>query len=265
MKRINETKIVRCMILIGALFISLFYGKTKTVSAAENRSFSPCTVEIVSSMEDAAYAQAGYTLHDFHVDRNDREWKKEYFTFTIGSDSWVYLSGSYGGDTEKGLQTHVTVYADKDLTKQVAEYGWGYWEYTNSFTGDLKKGTYYACVKSRYANFGDFDGDIQIHAARYPIGKVLKASVKSAKDQKSATVMVKNLLGEESKEVCYVNGYVKKYQTASMAAWKDAKTISLKKGKGSFTVTKNDVYSIRMEDRYGNVYMTKVKVTGLKK
>ena len=226
--------------------------------------FGTCTIEILPNRETAEACACGYTVSDVHIERNDKEWHKAYFSFAIHSDSWVYLGGRYSGDLSGGLQTHVDVYADKEMTKEIGEYGWGFWEYDNSFEAELKKGTYYACISYRYANYDGFDGNIDILAGRVPTGKVMEASVKYKKDKRSATVTVENLLGEPAEEMLYRIGKVTKADIASADVWQKAGKITVKEDDGTFLVKRNGTYSVRMKDGYGNYYMKKVKVSGLK-
>ncbi|MBR1634786.1 MAG: hypothetical protein IJ682_06970 [Lachnospiraceae bacterium] len=258
-KMVSVTAAAFCLFMAG---YSLFCGMHMTVYAAELVSFGKCVVRTVKSEDAIAGIPAGYTVKDLSIKRNDKEWHSQYFKFMLPVDAWVYLGGCYGNNNHDGIQTHVRIYSDKAMTNLWGEYGWGYWEYDNGFSGTLKKGTYYCSVASKYANFDDFTGDVNIMAAKMLSGKAIKPSVKPAKNKKSATVTVKDMTKESEGYMEYVKGNVKK--ASSGKAWNKAKRISLSGGKCSFRVKKNGVYSIRMKDIYGNWYLKKIKAKGLK-
>lgn len=149
---------------------SLVCGMDMEACATAQASFGRCKVKTVRSEAELEIVPVGYTIKDVHIRRNDKKWHKRYFKFTLPSDARVYLGGRYDNNNHDGLQSRVKVYSDREMTKPVAEYGWGYWEYGNGFQGDLKKGTYYGCVASKYANFDDFTGDICITVAKMSPG-----------------------------------------------------------------------------------------------
>ena len=258
-KMVSATAAVFCLVMAGC---SLLGGMNMAVYAAEPVTFKKCTVRTVKSEHAIAGIPAGCTVKDLTIKCNDREWHSQYFRFTLPADAWVYLGGCYSNNSHDGVQTHVRIYSDKAMTNLRGEYGWGYWEYDNSFSGNLKKGTYYCCVASRHANFDGFTGDVSIMAAKMLSGKAIKASVRPGKNKKTAAVTVKDMTKESKGYIEYVKGNVKK--ASSGKAWNKAKRISLSGGKCSFRVKKNGVCSIRMKDIYGNWYLKKIKAKGLK-
>ena len=183
-KTVTATSMALCLVMAGLTACPRLSGLSGRISrgsdkglmpdvvqAAENETFEVCTIMPVNSQDDVKDIPAGLTVKGFHVERGDSSWHRQYFKAELPEDSWAYFSGCYSNNVYDGLETHVKIYSDEGMTHLVGEYGWGYWEYTNSFSGELKKGTYYACIASKHANFSEFDGDINIIAARMPVDK----------------------------------------------------------------------------------------------
>ena len=259
----------RKMISVGAaafcLFMagySMWMGNRLDAYASENIKFSECWLKTIGSKETVGNISSGLTVEDVFIKQNDKAWHNENFQFTLPEDAWVYLSGCYTDNSHDGIQTHVKVYSDKGMTNLICEFGWGYWEYYESFSGDLGAGTYYGVISSKYANFDDFSGDIDIFAAEMPSGKHINAAVKKAKNKKTATITVLDRTGEAAGYVEYVKANVKK--TSNAKPWKQAKQAAMTDGKCSFKVDENGIYSIRMQDASGAWHLKRVRVKGLK-
>ena len=258
-KSVSSGAAAFCLLMVG---YTLLVGMSVETFAAEAVSFGTCKVKVIKKAADMDTVSAGFTVEDLQIERNDPEWHKQYFKFTLPVKSKVFLTGCYTNDLNEGLQTHVTIYSDKNMTNKIGEYGWGYWEYDNTFSGKLKKGTYYCCIASKYANFDGFNGNINIIAGRIPKEDGVSAAVTTAKNKRTASITVKDKTLKSTGKIQYVKGNVRK---ADSAAWKKAKTVKLKSRKCSFKVKKNGTYTIRLQDAEGNWYLKKVKVRGIRK
>lgn len=247
-----------CLFMAG---YSLWAGTPAEAYAAEGIKFKECWLKTVVAKEAAENVSSSLTIEDVYIERNDKAWHDEYFQFTLTEDAWVYLSGCYTDNAHDGLQTHVKIYSDKAMTKLAGEFGWGYWEYDECFTGDLERGTYYGVISSKYANYDDFTGDIDIFAAEIPISKPISAKVKKARNRKSATITVTDWTGGQSGYVEYVKKNVKK--PTAVKPWRNAKRAAIIDGKCAFKVYQNGIYSIRMRGADGHWHLKRVRVKGL--
>ena len=265
MKKYERRKMISAGAAAFCLFMaahSLWSGMQAEARESESVTFGECWLKTIGSKEAVGNIPSGFTVEDVFIERNDKAWRNEYFQFTLPEDAWVYLTGRYTDNNHDGIQTHVKIFSDKAMTNMVGEFGWGYWEYDGSFSGDLKRGTYYGVISSKYANYDDFAGDIDIFAAEIPSGKHIDAAVKKAKNKKTATITVADKTGEPTGYVEYVKGNVKK--TIAVKPWKDAKQIPMLEGICSFKVDQDGIYSIRMQDASGCWHLKRVRIKGLK-
>ena len=264
MKKYTKRKIAAMSAAACCLFMagySLWCGTKIEAYASDRITFGECWLKTVGSKEAAENVSSGFTVEDVFIERNDKAWHNDYFQFTLPEDAWVYLSGCYTDNAHDGLQTHVKIYSDKAMTKLAGEFGWGYWEYDECFTGDLERGTYYGVISSKYANYDDFTGDIDIFAAEIPISKPISAKAKKAKNGKSATITVTDWTGGQSGYVEYVKKNVKK--PAAVKPWENARQVAMMNGRCTFKVEQNGIYSIRMWGADGHWHLKRVRVKGL--
>ena len=173
MKRLKTCKTLTAVCMAFCLVMSVLSMAEPHLQTVEAKSpkFKTCKVKRMDFIGDISDIPATFTQKDLFVERNDKVWHESRFKFKIPTDSWVCFGGRYANTMEEGLQTHVRIYSDRKCTRLVGEYGWGYWEYDKSFKGVLKQGIYYGKAASRYANFGDFEGDVVVLAARMPEGR----------------------------------------------------------------------------------------------
>jgi hypothetical protein len=265
-------------VMAGFLMAALMVGILTTVSGSEAKaaddSVTAYTVPEISSTEELNSISAMYTTHASVESGADAEYS--YFQFSVNEESWVYFTGSMSNNKHNGGQIHVNIYSDAAMTNPVGEYGWGYWESTKEFAGILAKGTYYARVSVKFANYDSpFESDINVIAGAIPTSKLIDPKVSVAKNQAKATVTFADVLGSMAKDVQYREGNISKIYNESSSYWKksissglytgakDAYILQLEGDSYSFTVKKNGAYTILVSDNYGNYYSTVVKINGV--
>ena len=156
------------------------------------------------------------------------------------------------------------IYYDRDMSNLAGEYGWGYWEKGESFSGFLKEGTHYGKISVKWANY-EFNGDVNIIAAQIPVSKLLGVSVQLNKKKTAATVIVPDLLGDEAAEFCYIAQSVSPAKVDAEKYWSNATVVEPKNEKYAFKVKKNGTYTVWITDTMGNRFLRTVKVTGIGK
>lgn len=275
MKKI--TKVVALLFTFACVSMGISSMKADAVE------FAQTTVPILNNAAELDTISASYTT-TVNVTKGHEE--TTYASFTLAEDSWVMMTGNYSMYTgEEGGSTHVDVYADSSLSNKKGEFGFGYWEYGNTFSAFLNKGTYYYTVKTKYGNYDGYKGNVNIIVGSMPISKVFNVSTSVAKNKKSAVVSVVPGLGKYVSFVEYRQGAVALSNVSSSTYWKwkiagiftggDGATVLNPVGEAySFSVKKNGDYTIMLQDtagaRYSVVYnvkgidRTKPKVTGVK-
>lgn len=260
------TKLAVFFIVLGFSFI---LGNNSTVHA---QYFEDCNVPTLNRISDFNNISAGY-VQKVSTPSSDKTGVTSYFKFTLNADSWVKFSGSYSFNNHDGGQTHINIFSDASLSNKKGEYGWGYWEYTNEFTGFLTKGTYYASINTKHANYqDDFNANVNVIAGAIPVSRIFNFSIKASSKQTSATVNMTDTLGSYIRCVQYRKGSVSSSYVNSNQYWKyhitgeyyggsdDATLLTVKNNKYSFKATKNGSYTVLIEDINGNRYSKVVKV-----
>ena len=254
-------------IFVLLCFVLLFVGPV----TAGAESFDTCSVANIQSVSEIEGQPAGYTAR-VTVSDDDKQGVAGCFRFALDSDSWVRLSGNYSLYSHDGAGTHVDIYSDSGLSSRIGGFGWGYWQYDHEFTGFLAKGTYYAVATTKKENYRqDFDGNVNIVAAAIPVPDIFGFHVKTASNQKTATVSIADALGHYAKSVQYRKGNVSPAHVYDSAFWKkrttsgpdDAVILSAGNGRYSFQTLENGVYTVMVEDTGGRRYSSTVKVSGI--
>lgn len=262
-------KLTKITVFFIALGFSFILGNNSTVHA---QYFEDCNVPTLNTISDFDNISAGY-VQKVSAPRFDKTGITSYFKFTLNADSWVKFSGSYSLNNHEGGQTHINIYSDASLTNKKGEYGWGYFEYAKEFTSFLNKGTYYAVINTKHANFGeDFVANVNVMAGAIPVSKFLNFNIKASSKKTSATVSLTDTLGSYTRCVQYRKGSVSSSYVNSNQYWKyhitsgfyggpdDATLLTVKNNKYSFKATKNGSYTVMLEDINGSRYSKVVKV-----
>lgn len=269
MKKIR--KLVTAVLAI--CFVLAFSGKI-TVCAEEFETIQVTRLESASGLKEIP---AGFSK-DVTAVVGDKAGVTSECKFTLEEDSWVSLTGGYSKNAHDGGETHVDIYLDSAFSRKIGEFGWGYWQYDNEYTGFLKKGTYYVIVNTKQANYDDFVGNVNLYLGAIPASKVLEPTVKYAANKSYATISLPDVLGSETLGVQYQKGAISASHNDDKNYWKyhiygdtwsfdpkDVVVLSSKDDVYSFKVKANGAYTILITDQSDNRYSTIVKVTGLDK
>ena len=205
-----------------------------------------------------------------------------YFKFTIAEDAWVYLGTGLSLNNHEGVTVKIKLYSDAAFSKETGSYDYGYWtsKSDNEFTDVLKAGTYYGHIQVNHANFGDFDGNINLKGVAIPLKNLIKTDYKVSKDKSKATVTVSTGLGELFNFAQYRNGKIGSDADKNATYWGrrnsfgwissgDRKAVEIKLNDNNtmkFDVKKNGYYTVRVTDKYmvGTIYAEK-KATSFSK
>ena len=141
---------------------------------------------------------------------SDKPKLNNYFKFTLAEDAWVYLGTGLSLNNHEGITVKVKLYSDASFSKEAGSYDYGYWttKSDNEFTDVLKAGTYYGHIQVNHANFGDFDGNINLKGVAVPLKNLIKTDYKVSKNKSKATVTVSTGLGELFNFAQYRSGKV---------------------------------------------------------
>lgn len=259
-ENMKKKALVAACLLAATVAVEL-YGVVLSASAQE--ASSEMTIPEIASTDEISSISAAYQWKNYQAKRNDSTWLEKTFSFTLEEDAWVYFSGCYANDPQGGLQTHVQIYNDRDMTNLAGEYGWGYWEKGDPFSSFFKAGTHYGKISVKWANY-EFNGDINIIAAQIPVSKLLGATVKLNDKKTAATITVPDLLGDEAAEFCYIRQSVSPAKANSEKYWGNATAVEPRNEKYTFKVKKNGTYTMRITDTAGNRFSRTVKVKGIK-
>lgn len=258
-------------ICIAAAAMMLFSQKVLPVQAAN---VEPCTISVVNSKAEMDNIAAAYTKK-VSVDHDTTD--NTYMSVTLDADSWVRFSGSYSMSENDGGQTHVNIYSDSAFSNKKGEYGWGYWEYTNSFCGFLPKGTYYLHINTKLGNYSKFEGNINIIAGAIPVSKIFTPVITTNSKKTEATVRLQNVLGSYADSAQYQPGSVGLSNCNDSKYWKwsiggywtggndSCVVLEEKDGYFEFKAKKNGYYTFLLEDYNENRYSVVIKVTSLDK
>lgn len=276
-------KLAKLTVFFIALGFAFILGNNFTVKAT---SFEDCNIPVVNNISEFNNISAMYIQKASAVE-GDEVGVTNYFKFTLAEDSWVKFNGSYSMNQHDGGQTHVDIYADAMLSNEKGEYGWGYWEYGNEFSGFLSAGTYYGVINTKQANDSDFIANVNVVAGAIPVSKIFDIQVTTPKNKKYATVSFTDVLGSNVRCVQYRSGAVDLANAYNNAYWKEhimddiydggddnVQLLSIANNSYSFKATKNGSYTIMLMDTNGGRYSKvvsvkeidtkKPKVTGVK-
>ena len=189
-----------------------------------------------------------------------------YFKFTLAEDAWVYLGSGLSLNNHDGVTVKVKLYSDAAFSKETGSYDYGYWttKSNNEFTDVLKAGTYYGHIQTNHANYGDFEGNINLKGVAIPLKNLIKTDYKVSKDKSKATVTVSTGLGELFNFAQYRNGKIGSDADKNAAYWGyrnsfswissgDRKAVEIKLNDNNtmkFDVKKNGYYTVRVTDKY---------------
>lgn len=205
----------------------------------------------------------------------DGEAVNNYFKFTIEEDSWVFLGSNFSLNNHEGLTAKFELYGDSAFSKKIGVFERGY--STNpskrQLTSILKKGTYYVSTYAKHANYGDFDGNINVLGVAVPVKKILKANYKVNKDKKSATITFSTAMGDFFKYAQYRDGKVGMDAIKNANYWgylnsfgwinstdRNSNQLTLNdENTVKFKVKKNGYYTIRVTDKSTPMNFTDVK------
>ncbi|MBO5372783.1 MAG: hypothetical protein J6A75_08690 [Lachnospiraceae bacterium] len=260
------TKITVFLIALGFVFI---FGNNFTVKAT---SFEECNITSVNQISEFDNISAMY-VQKASAAEGDEQGVTNYFKFTLAEDSWVKFTGSYSMNQHDGGQTHVDIYADAMLSNEKGEYGWGYWEYDEVFSGFLKAGTYYGVINTKQANYSDFVANVNVVAGAIPVSKIFDVQITTPANKKYATVVLPDVLGSSVRCVQYRSGAVNLENAYSNTYWKyhimddiydggddNVQFINIANNSYSFKVIKNGQYTIMLMDTEGGRYSVVVSV-----
>ena len=197
---------------------------------------------------------------------SDKPKLDNYFKFTLAEDAWVYLGTGLSLNNHEGITVKVKLYSDAAFSKETGYFDYGYWttKSDNEFTGVLKAGTYYGHIQTNHANFGDFDGNINLKGVAIPLKNVIKTDYKVSKDKSKATVTVSTGLGELFNFAQFRNGKIGSDADKNATYWGrrnsfgwissgDRKAVEIKLNDNNtmkFDVKKNGYYTVRVTDKY---------------
>lgn len=197
---------------------------------------------------------------------SDKPKLNNYFKFTLAEDAWVYLGTGLSLNNHEGVTVKVKLYSDAAFSKEIGSYDYGYWttKSNNEFTDILKAGTYYGHMQVNHANFGDFDGNINLKGVAIPLKNVIKTDYKVSKNKSKATVTVSSGLGELFNFAQYRSGKVGGDGDKNATYWGhrnsfgwissgDRKAVEIKLNDNNtmkFDVKKNGYYTVRVTDKY---------------
>ena len=197
---------------------------------------------------------------------SDKPKLNNYFKFTLAEDAWVYLGTGLSLNNHEGITVKVKLYSDAAFSKETGYFDYGYWttKSDNEFTGVLKAGTYYGHIQTNHANFGDFDGNINLKGVAIPLKNVIKTDYKVSKDKSKATVTVSTGLGELFNFAQFRNGKIGSDADKNATYWGrrnsfgwissgDRKAVEIKLNDNNtmkFDVKKNGYYTVRVTDKY---------------
>ena len=197
---------------------------------------------------------------------SDKPKLDNYFKFTLAEDAWVYLGTGLSLNNHEGITVKVKLYSDAAFSKETGYFDYGYWttKSDNEFTGVLKAGTYYGHIQTNHANFGDFDGNINLKGVAIPLKNLIKTDYKVSKDKSKATVTVSTGLGELFNFAQFRNGKIGSDADKNATYWGcrnsfgwissgDRKAVEIKLNDNNtmkFDVKKNGYYTVRVTDKY---------------
>ena len=189
-----------------------------------------------------------------------------YFKFTIAEDAWVYLGTGLSLNNHEGVTVKIKLYSDAAFSKETGSYDYGYWtsKSDNEFTDVLKAGTYYGHIQTNHANYGDFEGNINLKGVAIPLKNLIKTDYKVSKDKSKATVTVSTGLGELFNFAQYRSGKIGGDADKNATYWGhrnsfgwissgDRKAVEIKLNDNNtmkFDVKKNGYYTVRVTDKY---------------
>ena len=189
-----------------------------------------------------------------------------YFKFTIAEDAWVYLGTGLSLNNHEGVTVKIKLYSDAAFSKETGSYDYGYWtsKSDNEFTDVLKAGTYYGHIQTNHANYGDFEGNINLKGVAIPLKNLIKTDYKVSKDKNKATVTVSTGLGELFNFAQFRNGKIGSDADKNATYWGrrnsfgwinsgDRKAVEIKLNDNNtmkFDVKKNGYYTVRVTDKY---------------
>ena len=189
-----------------------------------------------------------------------------YFKFTIAEDAWVYLGTGLSLNNHEGVTVKIKLYSDAAFYKEAGSYDYGYWtsKSDNEFTDVLKAGTYYGHIQTNHANYGDFEGNINLKGVAIPLKNLIKTDYKVSKDKSKATVTVSTGLGELFNFAQFRNGKIGSDADKNATYWGrrnsfgwinsgDRKAVEIKLNDNNtmkFDVKKNGYYTVRVTDKY---------------
>ena len=197
---------------------------------------------------------------------SDKPKLNNYFKFTLAEDAWVYLGTGLSLNNHEGITVKVKLYSDAAFSKETGYFDYGDWttKSNNEFTDVLKAGTYYGHIQTNHANYGDFEGNINLKGVAIPLKNVIKTDYKVSKNKSKATVTVSTGLGELFNFAQYRSGKVGNDADKNATYWGrrnsygwlnsgDRKAVEIKLNDNNtmkFDVKKNGYYTVRVTDKY---------------
>ena len=197
---------------------------------------------------------------------SDKPKLDNYFKFTLAEDAWVYLGTGLSLNNHEGITVKVKLYSDAAFSKEVGYFEYGYWtsKANNEFTDVLKAGTYYGHLQVNHANYGDFDGNINLKGVALPLKNLIKTDYRVSKNKSKATVTVSTGLGELFNFAQFRSGKVGNDADKNATYWGrrnsygwinsgDRKAVEIKLNDNNtmkFDVKKNGYYTVRVTDKY---------------
>lgn len=268
-------KLALCFVAFAVMVTSFGGLSTTQVDAAPAvKSVTVPVMNNVSGMDKDGFKACYTQTATIPVDGSTTS----YFKFTLKSDSWVIFKGNYSLYNHDGVGTDVAIYSDSAYSNKKLEFKWGYWRGAKPGLGFMKKGTYYASVRTEHENYQDpYEGNINIIGAAIPLDKVFNYKVTTNKTKTYANITMSAALGEYTDNVQYRKGSVGLANVGNKQYWKQklsgmyfygdgAKLLTVKGGnKYTVKVTKNASYTFMVEDTNGNRYSKVIKVNKIDK
>lgn len=167
--------------------------------------------------------------------------EKQYYTFTLTEDSWLYYRFNLSDETQRML--NCSVYKNEYLTNKVADITFIVQDQMSAF---YPKGTYYLVLT------GDslYSTTYSMTVASIPCSKVFEPIIQYSADKKSATVSYKNPYSTNFEDATYINKEVLPKDVDDFDTWYDGTKVEENPNNGLiFTVTENGTYTFKIVTR----------------
>ena len=167
--------------------------------------------------------------------------EKQYYTFTLTEDSWLYYRFNLPGFASYVVDCNI--YNNEYLTNKV---GYMYFCGQTQMSNFYPKGTYYLVISSKDVENTTYS----ITMASIPCSKVFEPTIQYSADKKSATVSYKNPFGTSFDTATYINKEVLLKDVGDYSIWYDGKKVEENPNKElNFTVTENGTYTFKIFTR----------------